>query len=155
MWRTDPPSAIITGGQISLAILFLLSYPLQCHPARASLDKVISGGSRESMSQTRFVAITAGLLAGSYLLACTVEDLSTVLSLVGATGSTTICYILPGIVYYKLRETTDMPRLLGPGTGGYFQRWDAMKMGAVLLAAFGVVVMTVSVFVQLSRVSPF
>ncbi|KAI9330253.1 transmembrane amino acid transporter protein-domain-containing protein [Zopfochytrium polystomum] len=138
-----PSGPIITGGQIALAILFLLSYPLQCHPARASLDKVISGGSHEPMSQSRYIIVTSGLLAASYVLACTVKDLSTVLSLVGATGSTAICYILPGILYYRLRENTDLP-----GS----RRWDSMKSGAVGLAAFGIVFMVLSLSMQLSAI---
>ncbi|KAJ1536606.1 hypothetical protein HK405_015131, partial [Cladochytrium tenue] len=140
-----PSGAVITGGQIALGILFLLSYPLQCHPARASLDKVISGGRNEPMSPARYLAITAGLLSASYIIACTVKDLSTVLSLVGATGSTAICYILPGALYYKLRVTTDLPV-------SRRRRWDAMKAGAVALAAFGCVFMVVSVSSQLSAI---
>lgn len=38
----------------------------------------------------------------SLLIALTVQDLSLVLSFVGATGSTTVSYILPGIFYYKM-----------------------------------------------------
>ncbi|KAJ3191101.1 hypothetical protein HK101_008080, partial [Irineochytrium annulatum] len=34
-----PQGAVITAGQSALAVLFLLSYPLQAHPARACLDK--------------------------------------------------------------------------------------------------------------------
>ncbi|KAJ3329892.1 Ubiquitin-conjugating enzyme E2 2 [Blyttiomyces sp. JEL0837] len=140
-----PSSSIITGGQFALAVLFLLSYPLQCHPARASLDKVITRGSSEPMSRMRFVLVTSGLLVGSYVLAIAVKDLSTVLALVGATGSTTICYILPGILYYRLRENIDLP---DPVSGK--RVWDSMKLSAVLLAGFGVVVMVVSLSVQIS-----
>ncbi len=43
-------------------------------------------------------------MIASYLIAVNVQDLSTILALVGATGSTTICYILPGVFYYKLCE---------------------------------------------------
>ncbi|KAJ3117881.1 hypothetical protein HDU96_005014 [Phlyctochytrium bullatum] len=125
-----PSGPIVTLGQCALAVLFLLSYPLQCHPARACLDKVASGwfsggaaiagggdhghghSGGATMPASRHVGITTALLIGSFLLAVAVDDLSTVLSLVGATGSTTICYILPGMLYYKMRD--DMDRF-----GGY------------------------------------
>ncbi|KAJ3098712.1 hypothetical protein HDU97_003771 [Phlyctochytrium planicorne] len=104
-----PAGPIITLGQFALAVLFLLSYPLQCHPARMCLDKVISWGkpTPPQMSWSRHAAITIGLLSGSFLMAVGVENLSTVLSLVGATGSTTICYILPGLLYHKMRSDLD------------------------------------------------
>ncbi|KAI9353814.1 transmembrane amino acid transporter protein-domain-containing protein [Obelidium mucronatum] len=136
-----PPGALITGGQISLAILFLLSYPLQCHPARASLEKVLTGGNTAiQMTEFRFTAITTGLLVGSYLIAISVDDLSTVLSLVGATGSTAICYILPGVLYYKLRMVTDPADVA--------KKWDSMKVSAVGLAVFGCFFMVLSVGTQ-------
>ena len=39
-----PPSRIITCGQLVIALLVLFSYPLQCHPCRNSIQKIISGG---------------------------------------------------------------------------------------------------------------
>jgi amino acid permease len=57
-----------------------------------------------------------------------------VLSFVGATGSTTICYILPGLLYYKLRETTD---------SADNKKWDIMKLAAVFLTGFGMVFLVV------------
>ncbi|KAJ3253037.1 hypothetical protein HDU77_004773 [Chytriomyces hyalinus] len=140
-----PPSSIITGGQISLAVLFLLSYPLQCHPARASLEKVLTGGNPAiQMTDFRFGAITSGLLLGSYLIAISVDDLSTVLSLVGATGSTAICYIFPGLLYYKLRIVTD--------PADESKKWDLMKLCAVGLAGFGCIFMVLSVGLQVSAI---
>ncbi|KAJ3098854.1 hypothetical protein HK100_005004 [Physocladia obscura] len=140
-----PRGVIITGGQISLAVLFLLSYPLQCHPARACLEKVLTGGNTAiEMTEFRFSAITTGLLFGSYLIAISVDDLSTVLSLVGATGSTAICYILPGALYYKLRTVTD------PADAA--KKWDTMKISAVGLAIFGCFVMALSVSTQVAAI---
>jgi amino acid permease len=99
----------VIGGQLAIAFLVLFSYPLQCHPCRNSLDKVIPYSSEEEASlpyipSGRFTAITVGIMASSYLIAISVSDLSIVLAFVGATGSTTICYILPGVFYYKLCE---------------------------------------------------
>ncbi|KAJ1547367.1 hypothetical protein HK096_003235 [Nowakowskiella sp. JEL0078] len=104
-----PNSALISGGQLAIAFLVLLSYPLQVHPARASLDKVVSQGAPVSlMSQTKFVTITLFLIVFSYVIAIKVHNLSTVLSIVGATGSTTIGYILPGVFYWRICEDEDI-----------------------------------------------
>jgi len=48
--------------------------------------------------------ITTCIIVLAYTIACSVRDLGTVLAVVGATGSTTICYILPGLLYYKLQK---------------------------------------------------
>ncbi|KAJ3203655.1 hypothetical protein HDU67_010015 [Dinochytrium kinnereticum] len=157
-----PPGPLITLVQCALALLFLLSYPLQCHPARSCLDKVSGGGG--VMTDVRHYAITSGLLVASFLLAVSVEDLGTVLGLVGATGSTTICYILPGILYYKLRSDVDAGEeedLDAAFDDDYVRRRrrrrrrrlggpSVLKYAAAGLAVFGVVVMVVCVSVQVA-----
>jgi len=63
----------------------------------------------QPMSDKKFFFMTLSILVASYVLACSVKTLGIVLSIVGATGSTMICYILPGILYYKLEtENTRM-----------------------------------------------
>lgn len=44
-------STVVTFCRLSVAILVLFSYPLQCHPARACLDKVITGV-RQALTKT-------------------------------------------------------------------------------------------------------
>jgi len=56
------------------------------------------------LSNTLHNSITSIILLLAYTIACSVKDLGTVLSVVGATGSTTICYILPGLLYYKIKK---------------------------------------------------
>lgn len=72
------------------------------------------------------------ILLSSWLVAVTVRDLGAVLGFVGATGSTTICYILPGVLYWKMHNSGIL-------------RWIG-----VWLAAFGVVFMVICVAVQAS-----
>ncbi|KAJ3126731.1 hypothetical protein HK098_007187 [Nowakowskiella sp. JEL0407] len=115
-----PNSAMISFGQLAIALLVLLSYPLQAHPARASLDKVVSGGTIVTpIPRIKFVLLSLFLITASYIIAIKVKNLSTVLSIVGATGSTTIGYILPGLFYWRIREDEDIAaeeeqeRLLG------------------------------------------
>ncbi|RKP39963.1 transmembrane amino acid transporter protein-domain-containing protein, partial [Dimargaris cristalligena] len=119
MYHSGP---LVTLGQVAIGVLMLLSYPLQCHPCRACLDKIIcgyvlprhSGRSRPlslastgnivppAMSRRMFIAVTICILFFSYLVAMSVSQLDLVLSFVGSTGSTTISFILPGLFFYKI-----------------------------------------------------
>ncbi|KAJ3382628.1 hypothetical protein HDU92_004660 [Lobulomyces angularis] len=108
-----PKNSFVTFGQFAITILVLLSFPLQCHPCRQSLDKVLDGiailysGDAESgdntikkgeISPLKFNLMTLSILVFAYIVAISVKDLSSV----SATGSTTICYILPGILFNKM-----------------------------------------------------
>jgi amino acid permease len=64
---------------------------------------VQAGKTRMSeLSETRFAAITTGIIILSYIVAMTVSSLEAVLAYVGSTGSTSISFILPGLFYYKI-----------------------------------------------------
>ncbi|KAJ5689211.1 Vacuolar amino acid transporter 5 [Penicillium macrosclerotiorum] len=127
-----PPGVYATIGRAAIVMLVVFSYPLQCHPCRASVDAVLkwrpksqgSGtegsphrhpllgprGNRtpEPMSDLRFSVITTTILILSYLVAMTVSSLEAVLAYVGSTGSTSISFILPGLFYYKI-SSPDSP----------------------------------------------
>lgn len=133
-----PPGLYATIGRAAIVILVMFSYPLQCHPCRASVDAVLKwrgtsnsdeniegspnrypllGGQRgvannrglpAPMSELRFAAITTTILVLSYVVAMTVTSLSAVLAYVGSTGSTSISFILPGLFYYKI-SSPDSP----------------------------------------------
>jgi amino acid permease len=90
-----PPGPVITIAQFAIGLLVLLSYPLQVHPCRASLDKVIGASNPRKEGSIWEIGMTLGIILSGWVVAVTVNDLSVVLALVGATGSTTICYILP------------------------------------------------------------
>jgi len=51
-----------------------------------------------------FNGITCTFLVLSFLVAMCVSDLSFILSIVGATGSTIVSYILPGLIYIRLHK---------------------------------------------------
>lgn len=156
-----PPSPIITGGQISIILLVLLSYPLQLHPCRASclslinelklkkaIPETVNHDSIESEdinphettqqtpSRNMFLSITTCILLISLITTVMVSDLTTVLAFVGATGSTTICYILPGCLYVKNRWKN--------GDG-----WTVKIVGACMLSIMGVFIMFISLGTQL------
>ncbi|KAL7481605.1 hypothetical protein ACHAW6_007284 [Cyclotella cf. meneghiniana] len=51
-----------------------------------------------------FLIITISFLSLSFIVAMMVDDLGIVLALVGATGSTLVSYVLPGLIYIKLHQ---------------------------------------------------
>lgn len=56
------------------------------------------------MSELRFALLTTIILILAYTVALTVTSLERVLAYVGATGSTAISFILPGLFYYKISD---------------------------------------------------
>lgn len=128
--RLYPSALSATIGRGALVILVTLAYPLQCHPARNSVLQIaqwLRGNSEdnyetlmtpdnenqereaeqiEDPSQKRaFKIVTTLFLMITYTIAMSVSSLAKVLAVVGATGSTSISFILPGIFGYKLLDT--------------------------------------------------
>jgi len=175
-----PQDAIVQVARVAISVVVVFSYPLQLHPARASIKSIINffarrmqrpaspgaaagtkdeeaaqpapdnsttvadatatsgeksahldvicevgptfGGLVPADTSMHFL-ISAAIIGFTFLIALTVTQLDQVLSVVGATGSTTISYILPGVCYFKLGA---------PGC----KRWMAAG-----LAALGFVIM--------------
>lgn len=163
-----PSSSIFVAvGRLSIVLLTIFSYPLQVHPCRAAIEKVIypprsgvelpagdededdsadedrqggaeddhdnddsrgdvdhqisllSGASYPSHSSTaasdemplkRWVVITCLILTTTFTIALLVDDLSLILGFVGSLGSTTISFILPGVLYASLHDRNDKLR---------------------------------------------
>ncbi|KAI9493525.1 transmembrane amino acid transporter protein-domain-containing protein [Zychaea mexicana] len=140
-----PQSPFVAGGRLAIVVLVVFSYPLQAHPCRASLDKILAWRSPEARglkvppppSALKYFIMTTTILVGSYLIAITVSELDLVLAFVGSTGSTTISFILPGIFYYKIHENDP---------------WKPGKISAVCLAIYGILVMGVCLTFNIIRV---
>ena len=159
----------------------MFSYPLQVHPCRASIDAVLkwrparrsdsptSSPSRTAltvrnprlteMSDLRFAIITTIIIVASYTVAMTVNSLAAVLAYVGSTGSTSISFILPGLMYYKISspdspahqrmlkeddeaEDEESGNLLGGGRV-LSKSWTRglLRKASLALAVYGIVVM--------------
>jgi len=77
-------------------------------------------------------------MGGTFLVAFFLSDLSIVFSIIGATGSTMLCYILPGIFYLSLQW----------GKG-----WKLKKIGALVLVIAGFMIMVSAlVFITLNSI---
>ena len=131
----------------------------------------VPGAKRSSaeMGETRFAAITTGIVVLSYIVAMTVSSLAKVLAYVGSTGSTSISFILPGLFYYKisspdsvhhqklLKEDDDEDDVSDDGEDdegvGFLgrvkiSRWrrGLLRKAALALAIYGLLVMVVCLF---------
>ncbi|KAH3759763.1 vacuolar amino acid transporter 6 [Pelomyxa schiedti] len=112
------------------SLIVSCSYPLLFHPARAYLDSAVFSKWKPRWLPPfeRYIVETLVLLACGYTLAMLVEDLDLVFGVIGATGSTLLCYILPGAYYVLL-------------TKGH--PWNLIRICALVMSLTGVVLMVV------------
>jgi amino acid permease len=101
---------------------------------------------QEQHTSTMFYAVTAAFLGASWMLAMVVEDLGLVLALVGATGSTLVSYVLPGLIYVKLHQHNNADTT---------QKMDLAKLFmAYVQLGLGLIIMPVALyFVVMGRLS--
>lgn len=108
--------------------------------------RVLRGNNVENtpFPNSRFYTITAILLLSMYVLALKIESFALVLALVGATGSTSISFILPGLFGYKLIGTDSLAvgQMISP-RDRFYRRCSA------LLVWYGFGVMALSLYVTL------
>ncbi|KAJ8601195.1 hypothetical protein CTAYLR_003231 [Chrysophaeum taylorii] len=114
-----PATFAISLTRFCIALLVLFSYPLQLFPSRTCALALLAHLRRKTPQdeddaatalRSRVVATAVFLLASS-AIAVSVRSLDTVLSVVGATGSTIVSYILPGGIYYRLAPPGPMRTL--------------------------------------------
>ena len=123
-----PLTKFLAVGRIGLAFNMAFSYPLQCHPCRNSLSMLIFGEPAHCLEDGKYYLLTFGILVSSVGITMKVTNLGVVLALVGATGSTTISYILPGLFYAQ-----------------YFDDWHPKRVVALCMVVLGCMLMPVMV----------
>lgn len=141
-----PPTIALAVVRILIGINVAFTFPLQVNPCRNSVyvlcrqvgrwwsspsssdasSSSSSFPSPSSMPTSALLTLSLAICAASYSIAFFVEDLGTVLGVVGATGSTLISYILPGLFYVRL-----------------YRKWTWERLGAMLLCGFGLLVVPV------------
>ncbi|KAG6381646.1 transmembrane amino acid transporter protein-domain-containing protein [Boletus reticuloceps] len=114
-----PTSLFIAVGQLAIVTLITFSYCLQVQPCRNCLDKIFNGkalvkraeeGELDEhvggdMTVLKHVLLTGAILLSGFIIAYNMDDLELVLSFVGSTGSTTVSFILPGLLFWKVRSS--------------------------------------------------
>lgn len=169
-----PASFTTTLARFCIVLMVTFSFPLMFHPARISVNNIYHSlnGEEEKeaadeytsllhysqqqenllvrttnvvpLSNQVFNVITIALLVAIFTLAITIKSFALVLAIVGATGSTAISFILPGLFGWKLigSESHDPTTLE-----------TTFKYASLGLAVWGVVVMVLclyaSVFLQM------
>ena len=168
----NSPSANI--GRVAIVILILFSYPLQAHPCRASLDKILYSLAKlrqdgfaslnrvassrsisiasedeyrkEEISENRWATLTTFILISTYMVAMSVSSLEVVLAYVGATGSTAISFILPGLFYWKITQGTSEYAALATEEDGEEQsdgKSPYLRYAALALCIYGCLFMVI------------
>ena len=110
--KSYPELSVTTFARVCVSAIVMFHYPLQANPARRSvltLLQSLDGGQEPTVNlyNARYVIITTMFLLISFFIAITVEDLGVILALVGASGSTIVSYILPGLFYYRIFQRND------------------------------------------------
>ncbi|KAF1805251.1 transmembrane amino acid transporter protein-domain-containing protein [Mucor lusitanicus] len=142
-----PQSYFVAYGRLAIVILVIFSYPLQAHPCRASIDKIIDSFHRQKQlpqqqdavivnHTKRHLIVTTCIVVATYLVAITISQLDLVLSFVGSTGSTTISFILPGFFYLKLFKQDG---------------WNWKRCVALFLVVYGFLVMSICLTFNIKR----
>lgn len=109
------------------------------------------GSPVQVIGDLKFAIITTVIVVLSYLVAMCVNSLDTVLAYVGATGSTAISFILPGLFYYKIsspsnpyhqqlyKEDDDLDN--GQRLGLTSKRLATLRWMSLALAIYGMLIM--------------
>lgn len=149
-----------TLGRACIVFMVIFSFPLMLHPARISVNNIYFWIKSEESVETeanetteliskdspivpfpndRFYIITFSLLLAGYILAITIKSFALVLAIVGATGSTAISFILPGLFGYKLLASGPNPT----------KAEQFLKILAYLLVIWGFCVMVLCLYVSI------
>jgi len=132
-----PDNATLAIARLLIATNCAFTFPLQCNPCRMSISLLmhqwrtrnvpvdLTGSKPHVPSEMQLTVLTALITLASFGVAMAVKDLGVILAIVGATGSTTISYILPGIIYLKLHKADE---------------WTPKKIGAAVLLGAGCVI---------------
>jgi amino acid permease len=90
-------------GSLAIAIAEISAYPLQLFPCRKSIMVLVTRGAEISIGLEKKLrrALTAIILCVTCIISIFVSDLGLTLSIVGAVGSNSICFIMPTFLYCK------------------------------------------------------
>ncbi|KAJ2399717.1 hypothetical protein GGI23_002483 [Coemansia sp. RSA 2559] len=162
---------VITLCRLSIAILVLFSYPLQCHPARNCLDKVFSSIHSAWVKEPEFEAISNG--DNDDTLDESVDDVATsapvvhVMSPIKHISITTGLMLLSYVVSMSVTSLDLVLSFVGstgstsisfilPGVFYYkmhlHSRWTRMKIVSAVLTLYGVFVLVFCLGANVLRV---
>lgn len=108
-----PTSHFVSVGRLFVSFLTAFSFPIVFQPGRNSflglwrfMDKSEDAWIRHK--SFRYISVTLCTLVLSLFVALQVDDLGIMFSFVGATGATTVSFILPGAAYYHMHAKPEV-----------------------------------------------
>lgn len=107
--KSYPESHVTSACRVFVAMIVAFHIPLQTNPARRSALSIWTKISSQlnptdEMLNFRFVVVTTLFILSTFLVSFNVTELGIAFSLVGATGSTAVTYVVPGMCYYSLHK---------------------------------------------------
>ncbi|XP_066950342.1 solute carrier family 38 member 10 isoform X2 [Macrobrachium rosenbergii] len=118
-----PDSGLTEGIKMFFAVSLAISFPLMIFPCRTSIHSLIYRRSNPSsfdlvgnyMPESRFKAITFGILLSSLVIGILIPNIELVLGLLGSTMGMLIATILPSLLFIKVNTKASTERLLAQG----------------------------------------
>ncbi len=128
----DTDDVFVMVGRVGVAIVIICSFPLLAHPCLDTVDDLVFPNRRHVFSYRRRLGALIVVVGLAYTIAMLVDDVSVVLGIAGATGSTSISFVLPALFYTKL---SPKPAL----SAGKILPWALLGLGLVFFFASTVI----------------
>ncbi|TFK26467.1 amino acid transporter [Coprinopsis marcescibilis] len=130
-------STLINVARFCFGLNMFTTLPLELFVCREVIEDYFF--SHETFSMQRHLLFTTAILFASMTIALITCDLGVMLEITGGVSATALAFIFPAACYYKL---------LGKNTPWHHKS----KLPAVICVAFGVSVMSISLFLALAKV---
>jgi amino acid permease len=118
--------------RLAVGMSCLACIPFQIHPARTCTLNLLFGRSKLSGNKNFMlgarIAVGCLLCFAMYMVAFFLTDLGLMFAVIGATGSTTICYLLPAFFYLRIGSAEGTPAL-------QHGAWAMLVVGAIMMVA--------------------
>lgn len=136
----SPSSWTAIIARFALLDLVVLSYMIMMVPCKLAVIDLFfdKNEARQEASPAEFYGVTLGLNILALLVACSVSDLSIVLSLNGAVCTNLVAFVLPMMLYLKARKG-------GPGGVNIFSTSNTASLGLLVFGVFSLCVGTYQV----------
>ena len=103
-------------GVFSLLLAVFAATPLQMYPARDALEDLIFD-SKEEITPTKNFYLTLSMVTGCFILACLLPSINDALTLIGGTTNPMVGFIIPILIYLKMKPTPWKTRGVRDGWG--------------------------------------
>ncbi|KAF8735880.1 hypothetical protein AX14_001329 [Amanita brunnescens Koide BX004] len=127
---------VINIARFCFGLNMFTTLPLELFVCREVIEQYFF--SHESFNLQRHIFFTTTILFASMLIALITCDLGVMLEITGGASATALAFIFPAICYVKL-------------SNGQHPWYSRSKLPAVACAAFGLIVMCISLFLALGR----